>query len=98
MPARETALIWRRRDGRRSLAIGATTDHVVGMKPAESRELLDELLAWSTQERFCYRHEWQVGDVVIWDNTGILHRALPYDPSSERVMQRTTIMGDEAWA
>jgi alpha-ketoglutarate-dependent taurine dioxygenase len=79
------------------LAIGATTDHVVGMDPPTSRALLDELLAWSTQERFCYVHEWQVGDVVVWDNTGMLHRALPYDPASERTMQRTTIAGDEPW-
>lgn len=97
-PRRETSLVWQRRDGRRSLSIGATVDHVVGMAPSESRELLDELLAWSTQERFCYSHDWQVGDVVIWDNTGMLHRALPYDPSSERTMHRTTIAGDEAWA
>ncbi len=90
--------MWKRRDGRRSLAIGATADHIVGMKPAESRELLDELLAWATQERFCYAHEWQVGDVVIWDNTGMLHRALPYDPSSERTMHRTTIAGEEPWS
>ena len=65
--------------------------------PPGSRALLDELLAWSTQERFCYVHEWQVGDVVVWDNTGMLHRALPYDPASERTMQRTTIAGDEPW-
>ncbi|CAN5580995.1 TauD/TfdA family dioxygenase [soil metagenome] len=97
-PRRETSLVWQRRDGRRSLAIGATVDHVVGMPADESRALLDEILAWSTQERFCYSHEWRVGDVVIWDNTGMLHRALPYDPSSERTMHRTTIAGDEAWA
>lgn len=96
-PRRETPLVWQRRDGRRSLAIGVTTDHVVGMAPAESRSLLDELLTWTTQERFCYTHDWQVDDVVIWDNTGILHRALPYDPASERTMQRTTIAGDEPW-
>ncbi|CAJ1509250.1 TauD/TfdA dioxygenase family protein [[Mycobacterium] burgundiense] len=96
-PSRETALVWRRRDGRRSLVIGATADHIVGMSRAESAAMLDELLAWSTQERFCYRHEWTVGDVVIWDNTAILHRALPYDPSSERTLHRTTIAGDEAW-
>jgi Taurine catabolism dioxygenase TauD, TfdA family len=39
-----------------------------------------------------------LGDVVIWDNTGILHRALPYDPCSERTLHRTTIAGDEAWS
>jgi alpha-ketoglutarate-dependent taurine dioxygenase len=97
VPPKETPLVWQRRDGRCSLAIGATTDHVVGMDPAAGRALLDELLAWSTQERFCYVHQWQVGDVVIWDNTGMLHRALPYDPASERTMQRTTIAGDEPW-
>nr|WP_206038471.1 TauD/TfdA family dioxygenase [Rhodococcus sp. 105337] len=94
----ESSLVWERRDGRRSLVIGATADHIVGMRPEESRELLDELLAWTTQERFCYSHEWAVGDLVVWDNTGMLHRALPYDPSSERLMRRTTIVGDEAWA
>ena len=94
---RETALVWDRKDGRRSLVLGATADHIVGVPESESREILDELLAWTTQERFSYTHEWQQGDVVIWDNTGMLHRALPYDPSSERLMHRTTIAGNEAW-
>lgn len=98
VPTHETSLVWKRRDGRCSLAIGATADHIVAMEPDESRALLDELLAWTTQERFCYVHEWQVGDVVIWDNTGMLHRALPYAPSSERTMHRTTIAGEEPWA
>jgi alpha-ketoglutarate-dependent taurine dioxygenase len=98
VPSHESSLVWQRRDGRHSLVIGATADHIVGMEPDESRALLDELLAWTTQERFCYTHEWQVGDVVIWDNTGMLHRALPYDPSSERTLHRTTIAGDEAWS
>ncbi|MBW8482681.1 TauD/TfdA dioxygenase family protein [Actinomadura parmotrematis] len=96
-PGQETSLVWRRRDGRRSFVIGATADHIVGMDPAESRALLDELVEWCGQERFRYTHEWQVGDLVIWDNTGMLHRALPYDPSSERSLQRTTMRGDEAF-
>jgi alpha-ketoglutarate-dependent taurine dioxygenase len=97
VPSHESSLVWHRRDGRRSLVIGATADHIIGMDPDVSRCLLDELLAWTTQDRFCYTHEWRVDDVVIWDNTGILHRALPYDPSSERTLHRTTIAGDEAW-
>jgi alpha-ketoglutarate-dependent taurine dioxygenase len=67
------------------------------MEPKESRALLDELLAWTTQERFCYTHDWQVDDLVMWDNTGILHRALPYEASSERTLHRTTIAGKEPW-
>ncbi|WP_316574311.1 TauD/TfdA dioxygenase family protein [Nocardia canadensis] len=98
LPTHETSLVWQRHDGRRSLVIGATADHIVGMAPDESRALLDELRDWSTQERFRYTHEWAVGDVVIWDNTGMLHRALPYDPESRRTMHRTTIAGEEAWA
>ncbi|MFC7260285.1 TauD/TfdA dioxygenase family protein [Streptomyces lutosisoli] len=96
IPTHETPLVWRRRDGRRSLVIGATADHIVGMERAESRALLDELPAWCTQERFRYAHDWRVGDLVMWDNTGMLHRALPYDPSSERTLHRATVAGDEA--
>ncbi|MFF0224113.1 TauD/TfdA dioxygenase family protein [Streptomyces sp. NPDC004629] len=98
VPSHEMALVWHRRDGRRSLVTGATADHVVGMDPAESRALLDELLEWTTQERFRYAHGWAVGDLVVWDNTGILHRALPYAEDSERLLHRTTIVGDEAFA
>ena len=43
-----------------------------------------------------YRHEWAVGDLVIWDNTGVLHRALRYDATSPRDMHRTTLYGKEA--
>jgi alpha-ketoglutarate-dependent taurine dioxygenase len=98
VPSHESSLVWQRRDGRRSLVIGATADHVVGVSADESRELLDELLAWTTQSRFCYTHDWTVGDAVLWDNTAVLHRALPYDPSSDRMLRRTHIKGQEAWA
>ena len=63
-----------------SLVLGATTDHVVGMDPDEGRALLDDLLDRATTPDRVYRHEWQVGDVVIWDNRGVLHRALPVRP------------------
>ena len=94
-PAKEHPLVWRHRSGRRSLVLGATTDHVVGMEPDEGRALLDDLLHRATTPDRVYRHEWQVGDVVIWDNRGVLHRALPYDPTSPRDMHRTTFAGDE---
>ena len=95
-PAKVHPLVWRHRSGRCSLVLGATTDHVVGMGRDEGRALLDDLLARSTTPDRVYRHQWNVGDVVMWDNRGVLHRACPYDPSSPRDMHRTTFAGDEA--
>jgi alpha-ketoglutarate-dependent taurine dioxygenase len=94
-PGREHPLIWTHKSGRRSLVIGATTDHVVGMGAEEGRALLDDLLRRSTRPERVYRHHWSVGDTVIWDNRGVLHRVEPYDLSSPREMLRTTLLGDE---
>ena len=97
-PSREHPLVWQRRDGRKSLLIGATAGQIVGMDTERSRELLDEVLDWATQPRFVLRHHWRVGDLVVWDNTGMLHRAIPYEPTSRRLMHRTTLVGEEAIA
>ncbi len=88
-------LVWRHRSGRCSLVLGATATSVVGMDPEEGAALLAELERRSTQPERVYRHEWSVGDLVIWDNTGVMHRACPYDPASERDLHRTTMSGDE---
>ena len=95
-PSREHPLVWRRRDGRESLLIGATAGDVVGLDHAAGRALLDELLDWCTPPRFVLHHHWKVGDLVVWDNTGMLHRAIPYEPTSRRLMHRTTLVGEEA--
>ena len=95
-PPKNHPLVWTHTSGRRSLVLGSTTDHVVGMEPAASREFLDSLLARSTAPDRVYRHHWETGDLVIWDNRGVLHRALPYDAASARDMHRTTLYGDEA--
>jgi alpha-ketoglutarate-dependent taurine dioxygenase len=94
-PSKEHPLVWTHRSGRRSLVLGATTDYVVGMDRDAGRALLDDLLARSTTPERIYRHEWSVGDMVIWDNRGVLHRAGRYDPSSPRDMHRTTLSGEE---
>ncbi|MCK9900099.1 taurine catabolism dioxygenase TauD [Parafrankia colletiae] len=98
VPSREHPLVWTRGNGRRSLLVGATAEQVVGLSEAESRELLDRLLAWATQPRYSLRHHWHPGDLVVWDNTGILHRAQPYTAESRRLMHRTTLVGEEAVA
>jgi alpha-ketoglutarate-dependent taurine dioxygenase len=91
-------LIWTHRSGRKSLLIGSSATSVVGMDPKEGRALLDELLAWATQPQFVYRHEWGIGDLVIWDNTGSMHRVVPYPADGGRMMHRTTLVGEEAVA
>jgi len=95
-PPKEHPLVWTHGTGRRSLVLGATTDHVVGMDRDEGKTLLADLLARATTPEHVYRHQWSVGDLVIWDNRGVLHRACPYDPTSPRDMHRTTLHGDEA--
>jgi alpha-ketoglutarate-dependent taurine dioxygenase len=75
--------------------LGATASHVVGMDVEAGRALLDDLLARATRPDRVFRHSWAVGDMVIWDNRGVMHRALPYDTSSSRDMHRTTLHGEE---
>jgi alpha-ketoglutarate-dependent taurine dioxygenase len=94
-PDKEHPLVWQHRSGRRSLVIGVSASHVVGMDLAKGKALLDDLLERSTAPERVYRHEWTVGDLVIWDNTGVMHRVHPYDPTSGREMHRTTMSGDE---
>ena len=99
----EHPLVWTHRSGRRSLVLGASADYIVGMDvgmdvgmaEVEGRALLAELLDRATTADKVYRHTWSVGDTVIWDNRGVLHRAAPYEPSSPREMLRTTVLGDE---
>lgn len=94
-PPKEHPLVWKHQNGRRSLVIGATASHVAGRDEEEGRALLAELLEHATAPERVYRHTWEVGDLVIWDNRGVLHRACPYDPTSARDMHRCTLSGDE---
>jgi alpha-ketoglutarate-dependent taurine dioxygenase len=91
----EHPLVWTHRSGRRSLVLGASADYVAGMDLDDGRALLAELLERATVPENVYSHNWSVGDTVIWDNQGVLHRAAPYDPNSQREMLRTTVLGDE---
>ena len=70
-------------------------NRIVGMDPAESNALLDELQDWVNQDRFIYCHNWSVGDAVVWDNRCTMHR-VQYDspPGDRRVMLRVCTQGD----
>jgi alpha-ketoglutarate-dependent taurine dioxygenase len=91
----ELPLVWKHRSGRKSLVLGCTAHTVVGYSPMESTALLVELRDWATGDAFTYSHEWSVGDLVIWDNTGTMHRAEAYDPACGRMMHRTKLQGEE---
>ena len=61
-----------------------------------TRQLIDDLMAWATQDRFIYRHRWRPNDVLMWDNRWVIHVVEPFDHGSERrVMHRTSIAGSE---
>ena len=94
----EHPLVWTHKSGRKSLLIGYTADYVVGWPKADGRALLARLLEWTAQPDFTYRHHWQEGDLVVWDNTGALHRVIPYAADSGRTMHRTSVAGVEAVA
>jgi alpha-ketoglutarate-dependent taurine dioxygenase len=88
-------LVWTHETGRKSLILGCTASHIEGMDVAEGRLLLCKLMEWATQPQFVYQHDWTVGDLLIWDNTGTMHRVTPYDEDSGRMMSRTTLEGEE---
>lgn len=88
-------LVWTHQSGRKSLVLGATASHVEGMSLEEGRAILCRLLDWATQRQFVYQHTWTLGDLVIWDNTGTMHRAMPYALDSGRRLHRTTLVGEE---
>ncbi|MBV1690431.1 TauD/TfdA family dioxygenase [Novosphingobium sp. G106] len=95
-PRLEHPLVWAQEGGKAALLIGSTANDIAGMAQDDSRALLDELLEWCTQDRFTYRHKWHDGDLVIFNNPGLLHRSFPYDDAAGRVMHRTTLKGREA--
>jgi len=97
-PPTEHPLVWTHRDGRHSLVIGSTAWKIAGWPEDKGRALLDELVDWCTQDRFTYRHVWRQGDMVIFNNPGLLHRSMPYGPESGRVLHRATVKGAEAIA
>lgn len=95
-PPASQPLVWEHESGRKSLMLGISASHVEGMHPADSYDLLLRLKAHMAQPQFVYTHEWRMGDLVVWNNTGTMHRARPFDPRSGRLLNRFTLEGEEA--
>lgn len=82
--------------GRKALFVnGGFTSHFEGMTKAESRPLLDHLVAFASTPDLTYRHSWSSGDVVLWDNRGVMHFAVHDYEDQLRVMHRVTVAGDQ---
>ena len=80
--------------GRRTLYLGRRRNaYVEGLPVEDSDHLLDEIWAYATRDALTWRHRWQVGDLVLWDNRCTMHRRDAFDPTARRVMHRTQIKG-----
>jgi len=81
--------------GSKALYLGNHASHICGMPKAEGTALLEELLEHATQRQFVYAHRWRKGDLVIWDNRCLLHRAVAnYDMGKyRRVLHRSVVRG-----
>ena len=77
-----------------TLFIGRHAHGIPGLSDAESESLLEELTAFACQPPRVFAHKWQSGDVVMWDNRCVLHRARPYDYSQPRIMRHVRVAGD----
>jgi taurine dioxygenase len=83
------------RSGRTSVFIGRWAFDIEGMPSDEGHELVTWLQEFARDPRFVYRHHWQVGDAVLWDNRCTQHCATGFDEERYvRLMHRTTLEGD----
>jgi taurine dioxygenase len=81
--------------GRRALFVnGNYTSHFEGWTPGESRPLLEYLYAQIARPEFTYRHRWEVGDLIMWDNRCTQHAVVGDTGGAERTLHRVTIAGD----
>jgi taurine dioxygenase len=84
--------------GRRGIYLGSHAHRIVGLSDLESAGLIERLLAHATEPRFVYDHAWRPGDLLMWDNRAVLHRATEYDAAVEpRIVRRTVVKGEEPY-
>ena len=79
---------------RPALFIGRHAHGIPGLSEAESEALLERLTTFACQSPRVFAHAWEPGDVAMWDNRCVLHRARPYDYAKPRVMRHVRVAGD----
>jgi alpha-ketoglutarate-dependent 2,4-dichlorophenoxyacetate dioxygenase len=95
------AVRWRIRwhnpaNGRDSLYLASHTYAIDGVPDEQAQALITELIDHATAPEHTYLHQWQPGDVIMWDNRCVLHRGLPWPANKPRHMARTTITATDA--
>ena len=81
--------------GRKALFLGDHAETIVGMDYDQGRALVEALNALAIHDDLTYVHRWSPGDLLVWDNRCLLHRAMPYDMANQvRVIRRCTVLGE----
>ena len=81
--------------GRKCLFLGDHAEYVLGMDYDEGRALIEELNALAIHPDLTYEHHWKPGELLVWDNRCVQHRATSYDPATQRrVIRRCTVLGE----
>jgi alpha-ketoglutarate-dependent 2,4-dichlorophenoxyacetate dioxygenase len=80
--------------GRKSIYLASYAHEILGMPTPEARMMIHDLMEHATQRQFVYTHHWRVGDLVMWDNRCMMHRARDYDTTQKRDLHRTTVIDD----
>jgi taurine dioxygenase len=81
--------------GRKCLYLGDHAESIVGMPYEEGRALIEELNALAIHPDLTYEHRWTIGELIVWDNRCVLHRATSYDAATQgRVIRRCTVLGE----
>ena len=81
--------------GRKCMYLGDHAEYIVGMPYDEGRALIEELNALAIHPDLTYEHRWKRGELIVWDNRCVMHRATAYDPFTERrVVRRCTVLGE----
>lgn len=83
-------------NGTEALYIASHSYRIDGMDEAESRSLIDELIAFCTQPRYVYSHKWEIGDVLIWDERATLHRGRPWPYDKPRTLASICVTATDA--
>ncbi len=93
-PVRQRLVRTLARTGRKSIYLSSHAGTILGWEIPEARLLLRDLMEHATQREFVYAHQWQVHDLVIWDNRQTMHRGRPFPIDAARDVRRTTVSGD----